>query len=115
MAQRPVRLPVVEVPQEPEIVPEQREQPEAAIPQRQGPDLEVLCLFSLFPCVLISHSLPGFLVVFLIPSTFILWLCILCSRTFISNFSSFTSEYFACVLESFIILIVCECTYRYCL
>lgn len=64
MAQRPVRLPVVEVPQEPEIVPEQREQPEAAIPQRQGPDLEVLCLFSLSPCVLISHSLPGFLVVF---------------------------------------------------
>lgn len=64
MAQRPVRLPVVEVPQEPEIVPEQREQPEAAIPQRQGPDLEVLCLFSLSPCVLISHSLPGFLVGF---------------------------------------------------
>ena len=64
MAQRPVRLPVVEVPQEPEIVPEQREQPEAAIPQRQGPDLEVLCLFSLSPCVLISHSLPGFLVFF---------------------------------------------------
>ena len=84
MAQRPVRLPVVKVPQEPEIVPEQREQPEAAIPQRQGPDLEVLCLFSLSPCVLISHSLPGFLVVFLILSTFILWLCILCSRTFIA-------------------------------
>ena len=61
MAQRPVRLPVVEVPQEPEIVPKQ---PEAAIPQRPGPDLEVLCLFSLSPCVLISHSLPGFLVVF---------------------------------------------------
>ena len=114
MAQRPVRLPVVEVPQEPEIVPELREQPEAAIPQRQGPDLEVLCLFSLSPCVLISHSLPGFLVVFLILSTFILWLCILCSRTFISNFLRLRVN-FACVLESFIILIVCECTYRYCL